>query len=305
MKRVAYIFLLSTFLSSCFLFDKKCKDCPIDPEPQNTLPSFLDPAVFPTPNSRFQEASGIAASTSIDNSIWVIEDSSGDPGIPSGIHLVNSNGVYRRYYPFNFTNKDWEDLAVGPGPEAGQSYIYIGDIGDNKKERDDNRIYRLLEPKLEESSVERVDQIRYRYSTGQKYNSETLLLDPQTRDLYIITKEEFNVLVFRISYPQSVTEINNAEFMGTIPYTAVVGGSISAKGDEVLLKTYFSVLYWKRKEKESIYELLKRNSDLNPKYVQEPQGESIAWDKNASGYYTLSESLENPQAQKLYYYPKK
>ncbi len=28
-------------------------------------------------------------------------------------------------------NCDWEDLAVGPGPIPGQSYIYIGDIGGN------------------------------------------------------------------------------------------------------------------------------------------------------------------------------
>ena len=29
------------------------------------------------------------------------------------------------------SNVDWEDIAAGPGPEPGQHYLYVGDIGDN------------------------------------------------------------------------------------------------------------------------------------------------------------------------------
>ena len=30
-------------------------------------------------------------------------------------------------------NCDWEDIAVGPGPDPQKTYIYIGDIGGNAR----------------------------------------------------------------------------------------------------------------------------------------------------------------------------
>ena len=39
------------------------------------------------------------------------------------------------------TNEDWEDITID---DAGN--LYIGDIGNNKNERDDLRVYRVPEP---------------------------------------------------------------------------------------------------------------------------------------------------------------
>ena len=44
---------------------------------------------------------------------------------------------------------DWEDIAVGPGPEPGVSYVYIGDIGDNLRLRSTISLLRFPEPDLD------------------------------------------------------------------------------------------------------------------------------------------------------------
>ena len=52
------------------------------------------------------------------------------------------------------TNYDWEDIAVGPGPEEGKSYIYVGDIGGNIPQPG-YAIYRVEEPDvLEDGELE-------------------------------------------------------------------------------------------------------------------------------------------------------
>ncbi|QLH32936.1 MAG: hypothetical protein HWD62_11375 [Cyclobacteriaceae bacterium] len=66
-----------------------------------------------------------------------------------------------------------------------------------------------------------------------------------------------------------------------------------------MLKNYDHVYYWKRKGSESIADLLKQTpSELA--YKPEKQGESIAWSRDGSGYYTLSESSKR-SAQLLFY----
>jgi len=44
------------------------------------------------------------------------------------------------------SNRDWEDMAIGPGPVDGQQYLYIGDIGDSLAQYDIKYIYRVPEP---------------------------------------------------------------------------------------------------------------------------------------------------------------
>ena len=52
---------------------------------------------------------------------------------------------------------DVEDIAIGPGPEAGVDYLYLGDIGDNDEQRREIRIVRFAEPELSGSAASRVD----------------------------------------------------------------------------------------------------------------------------------------------------
>ena len=90
------------------------------------------------------EVSGVAASRLHPPLLWVHNDSGGEPAVyairPDGtlVSTVTIEGA---------TNTDWEDIAVGPGPARGVSYLFLGDIGDNLSGRDHITVYRIPEPR--------------------------------------------------------------------------------------------------------------------------------------------------------------
>ena len=78
----------------------------------------------------------------------------------------------------------------------------------------------------------------------------------------------------------------------------MVAGDISQNGQQVLLKSYTKVYYWKRTSSaEPIWQTLQRSPSILP-YTLEPQGEAIGFTIDGAGYYTVSEGVH----AKLYYY---
>ena len=300
MKRLLVFILISLGLNSCFLFGSDGgEQKPILKDSTTQFNSV--PQIFDTPLDKTNEASGIAPSRLYFGSLFIVDDSEA----AAGYHVFSKDGSYQKFVNINGQNRDWEDMATGDGPEIGKSYIYAADIGDNGNVHKQYTIYRFEEPNSSVNFVGKVDAIQFFYPNKESNNSETLLLEPKTKDLYVITKDQFNVKVFRLKYPQPVNQPFEAEYMGVIPYWGIVGGDISADGDEILLKTYIAVFYWKRKANESVFQALSRTRDVGAPYIQEPQGESICWDYQAKGYYTISERGNTPNPPKLYYYSKK
>lgn len=243
----------------------------------------------------------MASSFRFPGHLWLMEDSGAEPKID----LLRADGTYIRKVTFGGANRDWEDLAIGPGPEAGRNYVYIGEIGDNDARYGDYYIYRFEEPADGQSSIDNYDTIHFRYPNNESYDAETLMVDPSSRDIYVVTKNQLNVRVYRLPYPQNTTSVNVAEFMGAIKYFLIVSGDVSPDGSEVLLKAYNAIYYWKRKPGENLYQVLSRTHDLSAPYTVEPQGESVCWATDARGYYTLSERGTGGQVPPLYYYTKK
>ncbi len=299
MKKTAFLIVISIFLNGCFLFEKS----KLPPKPEvNDLPDFNDaPAIYDVSENSAQEASGIAPSSIFKNYYWIIEDS----GNEAGLHLISNQGKYTSFVNFPGKNRDWEDIASGVGPNPNEQYVYVADIGDNNLLFNEYYIYRIPEPKVGQKDITNFETIKFHYPGKISLNSETLMLEPKTKDLYIISKDDINVKVYRLAYPQSLTTSSEAEFLGSIPYWLITGGDISIDGTEILIKSYVSVLYWKLKPNETIFQALSRTRDIGAPYIQEPQGESICWDRETKGYYTISENLGSTNPQKIYYYSKK
>ena len=298
MNRPLSILLISLCLQSCCWF----QDCTEPgPPPEKELPQFADiPQAVSLNTGHLAEISGIAPSYRFTDHLWVLEDS----GNEAALHLLRNDGTVIRKVSFAGANRDWEDLATGPGPQTGVNYLYIGEIGDNNATYGDYYVYRFGEPTDGQTGIDSYDTIHFRYPGHTSYDAETLLVDPASLDIYIITKNQLNVRVYRLPYPQDTAGINVAEFMGTIRYFLIVSGDVSPDGSEVLLKTYNALYYWKRETGENLYQVLSRNHDLTAPYTLEPQGEAVCWDTRAAGYYTLSEKGSNPEMPPLYYYPK-
>ncbi len=296
MKKVFILSFISLALQSCFLFDKPT---PIpDPPKEDPLPSFVQlPDLFPIQPGKINEASGLEASTTMSNTLWVNEDASSG----SFIHAISTSGQYLGKITFPPFNRDWEDIAIGPGPENGVNYMYIAETGDNLETYGNYTIYRLKEPTRLDYTETKYEIINFKYSDNKSYDTEAMFIDPTTKDIYLITKRQFNVNVFRIAYPQINLADHTAEFLGTIQYSFITAADISADGKELLLKNYDAIYYWRRKENESIYEALKRTRDIGAPYQREPQGEAICFDKDSKGYYTLSEIAQTTGVNLSYY----
>ncbi|WP_338877442.1 hypothetical protein WBJ53_32375 (plasmid) [Spirosoma sp. SC4-14] len=250
------------------------------------------------------EASGLAPSRRNSGYLWTEEDS----GNPNQIQLLRRDGsVAARYTIEGATNRDWEDLVVGPGPVAGESYIYLADIGDNKLRYSEKIIYRFPEPSISGQTlpytglVTNAEAIRLTLPDGPQ-NAEAILLDPSTRDLYILSKGDRSQL-YQATFPQSLTQSTPITRLLAIPFDKVTSAGISPDSREILVRTYGQLFYYPRRTGESIPDAFKRTPRRLP-LANEPQGEAVGWAIDGSGYYTTSEKPDaSPQA--IYWYPRK
>jgi hypothetical protein len=242
------------------------------------------------------EISGIAASRTNPGLLYIHNDS----GNPSQVYITDATGADKG--TLNLTgesNRDWEDIAVGPGPVAGKSYVYVADIGDNDAKYKTIMIYRFPEPDLTGKAlpvtldINEVDKIELSYPDGSR-NAETLMLDPQTKDLYIASKENNISKIYAARYPQSTTAVTALTPVVKLLFNKATGGDISADGTEILLRNKESIWYWKLSAGTSISAALLAKPQYAPYFNNEPQGEGVGFAADGSGYYTDTEVRDYP-----------
>lgn len=253
-------------------------------------------------DKKLEEASGLAASANNPGLLWTHNDS----GNRAEVFLIDEKLDIKMTVTLeNVINRDWEDIAVGPGPEAGKNYIYVADIGDNMAIFPFKMIYRFEEPKFKKGvtavTVKKFDRIVFQLDV--KKDTESLLIDPKTKNLYVVSKREKPVYVYELKYPYSTTDTLTAEKIGAIPYGQVVAADFSPDGSEVLIKNYKNVLYWRLEKNEDLAAAIKRNPSI-VNYIEEPQGESVTFARDGSGFYTISETVKGEKSF-LYFYPRK
>ncbi|HEX6225828.1 MAG TPA: hypothetical protein VFZ52_15525 [Chryseolinea sp.] len=251
-------------------------------------------------NKDIGEISGMAASVSNPKLIWAHNDSGNKPDVyllDEGLNvklICSLDGV---------ENRDWEDIATGPGPDSSKSYVYVADIGDNQAQYQYKHIYRFEEPVLSGAASGKItissfDRITFKLSDTRK-DTETLLLDPRSKDLYIVSKREESVSLYELKYPYNTNDTLVADKIMQLPFNKIVAGDFSVSGNEVLMKNYDHVYYWNTAGK-SLRDALKEKP-LEIQYEVEPQGESIAWAKEGTGFYTISEKNKGKKVY-LYFY---
>lgn len=253
------------------------------------------------PNT-INEASGIVASQQYLGMYWIHNDSGDEPRL----FLMDSTCGLRTIFRLpNTTHRDWEDIALGKNLQNNKFTIFIGDIGDNNAVYSEKYIIRLTEPTIPsalDTALYDTDILRFQYTDGNR-DAETLLYDPLMQDLYIVSKREDSVGVYRFSYPQSTDSVTLLKKVTTLPLSGIVSGDISSDGTEILLKNYTQMFYWKKQSHETIAEALSRPYISVP-YEFEPQGEAVCWTSSGNGYITVSEESPFSIPSHLYFYPR-
>jgi hypothetical protein len=242
------------------------------------------------------EISGVAASRGNPGILYIHNDS----GNPNQIYLTNGNGDNEGTLTLTSAgNRDWEDIAVGPGPIPGKSYVYVGDIGDNHSKYPSVLIYRFPEPDLNgktlpvSRNIDSLDVIELRYPDGPR-NAETLMVDPFTKDIYIASKENNISKVYVARYPQSTKSATVMTPVVQLYMNKATSGDISPDGSEILLRSNELIWYWKLPVGTSISAGLLTTPQIAPYANNEPQGEGICFSADNSGYYTDTEIRDHP-----------
>ncbi len=267
-------------------------------EPSETkaaLPFASLPVTTPVLPGFADEVSGIADSKTNSAALWVEEDG----GNGAYIHLINHNGSFsKKLLILTARNRDWEDLALAPGPN-GMPHLYLADIGDNSEQYGSYAIYRFPEPAAGTDTVFSHEKIIFKYEDGA-HDAEAMLVDPLTKDIYLITKKGTASKVYKLAYPQSTTITESAKWVATLSFTGTVSAALSANGTEVLVKNYGKIFYWKRAATEPLEKTLQK-APLELGYQQEPQGEAICFKNDGSGFFTLSEKSFAPSVTLNFY----
>lgn len=196
------------------------------------------------------ESSGIVASRTTPGFYWTHNDSGDGPFV----YAIDAKGTHKGVWRVaGASARDWEDIAIGPGPVRGTNYLYIGDIGDNRGARTEIRIYRVPEPSItsvDASSTRTTpvatkdaETIRLRYPNGAN-DAETLMVHPQSGNVYIVTKVPLgNPVVYEAKAPLNTRETTALVRVGEVSLPVlfgglVTGGDISPDGSRVALCDY-------------------------------------------------------------------
>ncbi|MGB9178312.1 MAG: hypothetical protein WCB68_03615 [Pyrinomonadaceae bacterium] len=257
-------------------------------------------------DTEIDESSGIVASRRNPDLFWTHNDSGDGPFIYAFDRRGRNRGVWRVGGAEAY---DWEDIAAGPGPQKGQSYLYLGDIGDNGLRREQIIVYRVAEPLIASTDAantkksphltETSEAIRLKYPDG-KHDAEALLVHPTTGDLYVITKgTATNSGIYKATAPLSNTNITTLTRIAQVRTPSVFGGlitgaDISPDGRHVALCDYINgyeiTLPDASKSFDEIWKQSIKTIELGPRQ----QGESICYRLDNNAVLATSEKLPTP-----------
>lgn len=139
--------------------------------------------------SRLIESSGVAVSRNHPGILWTHNDGGDKPNL----YVTNLSGEDLGHYRISGADaRDWEDIALGPCPDADTTCIYIADTGDNLRRRRAVAIYIMEEPGVLPQPGKRADahlraaRLEVRYPDGP-HDVEALAVAPEG-DIFLITK---------------------------------------------------------------------------------------------------------------------
>jgi len=251
-------------------------------------------------SSEIKESSGIAASRCMENVFWTHNDSGDDAFIYAFDEKGKKLGTWK---VADAENYDWEDIAMLKD-KTGKCFLYIGDFGNNKRNRAELTIYRVKEPQISKENksssrknpltTENAEAIKFNYPDNRN-DAETLLIHPETFDIYIISKRLSGAAgVYKLKANYSLEKTNTLEKLADLSVPAVpngllTGGDISPDVTRVIVCDYFNayeiVLPEKAKNFDEIWKQEPKIVELGKREV----GEAVAYAADGKSIFATSE----------------
>ena len=122
--------------------------------------------------------------------------------------------------------------AMAPGPD---NTLYFADIGDNNAQRVNVTVYWFTQPGPGDTTITDWRSARLKYPGGAR-DAETILVDPSTGAVYVVSKQIFAGTIYQAPQPLSEHHVNHLHAAGAAP-SFVTDGAFLADGT-VVLRTY-------------------------------------------------------------------
>jgi len=227
-------------------------------------------------DGRLTEISGLAYSPSHPGVLWTHNDSSGGPYI----YAVDSRTcrTLARVRIAGIPARDIE--AIAPGRDRkGRPVLWIADIGDNRDSWPYVRIHRIREPAVIASTTVSARTYRVTYA-DRPHNAETLLADPRSQQLWIVTKQLAHGSLYALPARLSRTKVNIARKV-RVEGGLVTDGAVSPDGTRYVLRDYVN---------GTVFDGLPpgRNAREFPLPLQ-IQGEAMTWTPDGRALLVASE----------------
>jgi hypothetical protein len=138
---------------------------------------------------------------------------------------------------------------------------------------------------------------------GGARDAETLLSDPTTGDLYIISKASMffsggEVGVYRIAASSLQSPRVTPQRVASVRMGPATAGDFLPDGSGIALRNYSEARFWRRAPGQPVADALKGAACPLPLADTRDQGEAFAFASDARGYYTVSEGAGSD----VYYY---
>lgn len=251
------------------------------------------------------ESSGLAASRCNEGVLWTHNDS-GDDAL---IYALNSKGEKLGTWRVRGAkHNDWEDMATFKTP-GGECYLYIGEIGNNTRASGEFVVYVVKEPAVSAATkssrknpllTEPAGAVKFDYP-DMRHDAETLMIHPQTGDLYILTKRltgasgvyKLAAANFIPGKKQTLEKI--ADFsVPAIPNGFLTGGDISPDGRRVVICDYFGGYEIALPPDSKNFDDIWKQKPFKIELGERKQGEAITYSADGRAIFATSEGKNSP-----------
>lgn len=250
------------------------------------------------------EASGLAASKCQPGVFWTHNDSGDGPYIYALNERGDNLGTWR---VSGARNIDWEDIATFKDA-AGKCYVYTGDIGDNKLQRETHTIYRVPEPAVTAASAgttgttaaqtEPAEALEYTYPDGGQ-NAETMLVHPVTGDIYVLSKSRDKPSgVYRLPAGFGGSGVRAAKVaelkVPAIPFGLLTGGDVAPDGRSVVVCDYAGGYELRLPEGDKIFDDIWSQKPVEIDLGKRDTGEAVAYSADGTSILATTENQKAP-----------
>ena len=191
--------------------------------------------------------------------------------------------------------------------ETGECFLYIGDFGNNARTRSEHTIYKVKEPTAfsKDSSKKNpqitgdAEAIKFSYP-DIRHDAETLLVHPQTKDIYVITKRLTGAAgVYKLKANYDKSAVNKLEKISdfsvpAVPEGFLTGGDISPDGKRVVICDYFFAYEISLPDNAKSFDEIWKEKPLKIELGTREQGEAIAYAADGNSIFATSENKNSP-----------